>query len=452
MRVIQLLPTIAYGDAVGNDAVALDKLIRSMGYETAIFAENIDERIQKLDIAKYYDVMPKLGKNDFVFYHFSTGSKVMKELLLKLDCHKVMIYHNITPSVFFEQYSPEVARLVQSGRNDLKAMKEIFERCLADSEYNKDDLIKVGFTCPIDVLPILIPMGDYDKKPSEDIIKKYNNNGWTNILFVGRISPNKKQEDIIRVFTYYKKYINKKARLFVVGNYQGMEIYYDRLLRYVATLGVVDVIFTGHTSFDQILAYYKIANIFLCMSEHEGFCVPLVEAMKFNIPVIAYDSSAIPQTLGGAGIVIDTKDPYIISMLIQKIQTDKSFKKEILKSEAIRLKYFSYEYVSSLTKLIINQLLGKEPNYNLMDSSNTTEDAIKKLDINNTVTDFLKEIGMSNPSNIVMTFNKISIEPSSIKSDNHTGIKDNSKNRILKYGYKILSVNCNSKLNKNINP
>lgn len=115
-------------------------------------------------------------------------------------------------------------------------------------------------------------------------MEHYKDDGYTNFIFVGRVAPNKKQEDVIRAFYCYKKYCNPKSRLFIVGSYNGMERYYHRLRRYVGALELDNVVFTGHIPFAQILAYYHLADLFLCMSDHEGFCVPLVEAMYFNLP------------------------------------------------------------------------------------------------------------------------------------------------------------------------
>ena len=143
----------------------------------------------------------------------------------------------------------------------------------------------MGYTCPIDVLPILIPFDDYAKTPSQQVIDRYSD-GYTNLIFTGRIAPNKRQEDVIRAFYDYKKFYNPKSRLILVGGHNGMERYYHRLKSYINALELEDVVFPGHIKFDEILAYYKIADVFLCQSEHEGFCVPLVEAMYFDVPVV----------------------------------------------------------------------------------------------------------------------------------------------------------------------
>ena len=203
-----------------------------------------------------------------------------------------------------------------------------------------------GYSCSIDILPILIPFQDYEKKPDQKIIRTYTQDGYTNILFTGRIAPNKKQEDIIRIFYFYKKRYNCKSRLFLVGSYGGMERYYQRLQDYVDMLHLEDVYFTGHIRFEEILAYYKIADAFVCMSEHEGFCVPLVEAMYFGVPILAYDSSAVADTLGGSGFLTDTKDPLVNAGVLDRILRDEDLQKSILAKEKERLRDFENDTVT----------------------------------------------------------------------------------------------------------
>ena|GEM_PF-1147336 len=361
MKIIQLLPVLNYGDAVGNDAIALKQLISKMGFETEIYVEDMSP--QRRINAKHYWQMPKLEENDVLIYHFSIGSAVMSKLLNRVKCKKVMIYHNITPAKFFEPYGAtdiaKIAKIVKAGREDLVSMKYLFDYSLADSSFNKAELEELGYSCPKNVLPILIPFEDYAKKPNQAVLEKYNDD-WTNILFVGRVVPNKKQEDVIRAFAYYKKNVNPKSRLFLVGSYDGMEEYYDRLCRYVDTLAVNDVNFTGHIGFSDILAYYRLADVFLCMSEHEGFCVPIAEAMNFHVPIIAYASCAVPETMGEAGIVVDKKDVEEIAGLIEKIRNNEGFRNAIIEKEKERLQYFSYESISVQAERFIRDIVNED--------------------------------------------------------------------------------------------
>lgn len=351
MRIIQFLPTIAFGDAVGNDTIALKKALQEFGYETEIYAEVIDQRLPEgtaVQLEEYQ--LPPVNKDDIAIYHMSTGS-LLNYTFEYMNCHKVLVYHNVTPPSFFMPYSKDITKNAKAGVDGIKNLAGKVEFCFADSEFNKRDLISYGFTCPIVVRPILIPFEDYKKEPSSELINKYGNDGYTNLIFVGRVAPNKKHEDIIAGFAYYKKHFNDKARLFLVGAGGAFFKYEKRLEDYVKELGLEEsVIFTGHLKFNEILAYYKIASAFLCMSEHEGFCVPLTEAMSFDVPVIAYASTAIPYTLNGSGVLIDDKDPVVVADAINRVVTNEAFRTEVINGQRERLKDFEYDKIKELFK------------------------------------------------------------------------------------------------------
>lgn len=355
MAIYQLLPTLAYGDAIGNETLYIDDLLKKAGVKTAIYACNATPQMQNKYI--YYKNLNKLLPEDIIIYHFMIGCQELYEFLRNVKCKKIMIYHNITPSKFFEEYSKNFYECANLGRKELRLATNIFDYCLADSEYNKQELIDVEYKVPIDILPLIINFDDYDKALDLVTLEKYANDDYTNILFVGRIAPNKKQEDIIRIFNFYKKNINPKSRLIFVGNFQGLEKYYLRLMDYVRALELDDVVFTGHVSFNSILSYYNLADIFLCMSEHEGFCVPLVEAMYFDIPVIAYESTAIPYILRNSGCIVKSKDPKEVSMLIHKILCDLRAREKVLQEQKKILEEYQYKITSKLFLDYINKYM-----------------------------------------------------------------------------------------------
>ena len=345
MRIVQLLPTLSFGDAIGNDTIALSGALKDMGFKSEIYAENIDKRLPR-GIASHTDKLKGLKSSDILIYHKSTGT----DLTFKIEqykCRRIMVYHNITPPVFFRPYSTEAAKLTEYGYKGVEYLRDKVEYVLADSAYNKNELLKMGYTCPIDVRPILIRFEDYKQAPDEAVMKKFSD-GRTNLLFVGRIAPNKKQEHLIRAFFCYKKR-DPQARLILCGSYAGMENYYERLVKYAAALGIGDdVIFTGHIRFPEILAYYRTASAFVCMSEHEGFCVPLAEAMFFDVPIIAYDAAAISDTLGGCGILLDDNSPEFVSAVIDRTVHDEKLREYLIKGQRERLADFSYERIKDI--------------------------------------------------------------------------------------------------------
>lgn len=346
MKIVQFLPVIAFGDAVGNDTAALKRAITEMGYDTEIYAEVVDSRLPAGTAKDLTGGMPRLDSDDILIYHLSTGSELNYKLE-EYNCRKMMVYHNVTPPHFFSGYNENAAANCKSGLDGMKHLADKFDYCIADSEFNKRDLINAGYKCPIDVRPILIPFDDYEKKPDKSTVARYSD-GWTNIVFVGRIVPNKKHEDVIAAFCWYKKHINRRSRLIFVGNYGGFELYYERLKKYVSALELDDVIFTGHVKFPQILAYYRTADLFLCMSEHEGFCVPVVEAMYFDVPVVAYRSCAVPDTMGNSGFKLDSKDPVETALVMDRILSDEKLRSGIVSAQRKRLEDFSYENVKAV--------------------------------------------------------------------------------------------------------
>lgn len=354
MKIVQMLPSMRFGDAIGNDTLALRDALVKMGYETAIYAEDIDARYeQQVFSIEQCDV----SENDVILYHLSVGSQLNYDVA-EFPAHLVVVYHNVTPPEFFDDYELPIATTCREGVYGVEYLAKYAEYALAVSNYNKQGLIEMGYQCPIDVLPILIAFDDYDKKPNRKIIRQFSKDGYTNILFTGRIAPNKRQEDVIAAFYAYKKHYNPKSRLILVGTNSG-ERYQKRLKAYVRKLGVEDVIFTGHIPFDEILAYYCVADVFLCMSDHEGFCVPLVEAMKFGVPIIAYNSSAIGETLGGSGILLDSKEPAFVAGVMNRVLSDSELRNTMVQNEQERLADFSHERIYEEFRTYLEVYLGR---------------------------------------------------------------------------------------------
>ncbi|MCM1244103.1 MAG: glycosyltransferase [Roseburia sp.] len=353
MRIIQILPTISFGDAVGNDVLTLKKLLEEHGFSVEIYAENIDPRLPQGTAKNISEFQER--PEDIILYHLAIGTR-LNEWIRTVRCRKIMRYHNITPYHFFDGYCAVTLEACQNGQEQMKKLQDTFELVLADSEFNKKDLEKAGYRCPIIVLPILIPFEDYLKKPNRSVVERYKDD-FVNLAFIGRIAPNKCQQDIIHAFYLYHKYYNPKSRLFLVGSYTGMERYYQRLLDYTKRLGAKDVIFTGHIKFDEILAYYKLSDVFVCMSEHEGFCVPLVEAMYFNVPILAYDACAVKDTLGGGGLLLKDKSALESAALIDHLIQHEKLRDEIIENQRERLMDFSYEMIGNQFLKIIKDFI-----------------------------------------------------------------------------------------------
>lgn len=356
MRFVQILPTFSFGDAIGNHVRALDGYMKKYGLETEIYASVIDEKLPD-GIAKNYKEYES-REDDIILYHLSIGKDINRQFIEQKGI-KIINYHNITPPDFFSEYSYPSQQLCEAGLQDTAFLHDKVQFCIADSEYNKQDLMKMGYQCDIGVIPILIAFEDYKKTPDSKILKTLSDD-MTNIIFVGRVAPNKKQEDIIEAFYYYKKYYNAQSRLILVGNYRGMENYCQRLRNYIDELGVEDVMITGQVSFKSILAYYHKADLFLCQSEHEGFCVPLVEAMFFGVPIVAYDSTAIGETMQEGGILLPTKEPLVTAGVMNKLLSSAELRNTVKENQEKRLKEFDNKKVAArFWEFIRGKVLGK---------------------------------------------------------------------------------------------
>lgn len=345
MRVVQLLPSLVRGDAIGNDAICMDRVLKNEGYETFIYADYLGRGINDR-LAAMAGNLSDIRENDLLIYHLSTGSR-LNDLVKNLPCKKIFIYHNITPAHFFAGCNPIMEQKAKKGLHEIKQLRDTADLVLAVSQYNKTQLQYMGYTCPIEILPILIPWEEYAKPADPDVVRKYND-GAFNILFTGRIAPNKKQEDLIAAFCEFHRNYLPQSRLILVGNEAGMESYGRELRQYMAALGLnnQDVIFTGHVSFEELLGYYRVANVFLSLSEHEGFCVPLVEAMNFSLPIVAYDAAAVGETLGGSGVLLESKEPAYVSRVLWELREHSSLREQIVADQRKRQSDFGEDRIA----------------------------------------------------------------------------------------------------------
>uniref|UniRef100_N2B612 Glycosyl transferase family 1 domain-containing protein n=1 Tax=Eubacterium plexicaudatum ASF492 TaxID=1235802 RepID=N2B612_9FIRM len=363
MKIIQVLDYFTSGNAVANCAVMYYQMTLKLGIESAVVSRLCDK---KKCFVKDCSYLEHIKEDDIVMYHMCIGTP-LNESICHYPCRKVLVYHNITPPQMLASYEPVIANACREGLKQLLYMKNYFDVCLAMSEFNKQDLIRYGY--PKERITVMPPYRiveeQYQKEPDKKTLKQYGD-GWVNIVFVGRISPNKKQEDLIRIFQYFKTNIHKQSRLILAGGGEGT--YYDKLLEYTENLNVKDVIFTHQIPFSQLLAIYRTATVFLCASAHEGFGIPLVEAMYFDIPVIAYDNAAIGDTLNGAGILLKDKNPVLAAKIIERVCTDSAFRMRLVQRQRETVQTLTEEAVFQNYKKWIDalpQLLQKEKQINV---------------------------------------------------------------------------------------
>lgn len=351
MEVHQLVSGFRSGDAIGNFAIELQTYLTQAGFKSDIYSipehTCVDYKDRGIDFKKH-----KSNKDNILIYHFSLGSPATDYFKEAAD-KKIMIYHNITPAKFFKAFEPNTAKILNAGREELKALAGVPDISVGVSQYNCGELKDAGFT-KTEILPLTICNDYIETKPSAKIIKECKKCKGSVILSVGRIAPNKKVEDVVKTFYYYKKTIDPFARLILVGGYDETNGYYHYLKTLIKDLDIKDIIFAKHTPLDELLAYFQAADAYLTMSEHEGFCVPLIEAMQFGLPVFAYGSSAIPETLNGAGVLIKQKDHKKTAELINNVLTNKDLHAKIIKKQNARLLDFKPENTKTKFLEIVN--------------------------------------------------------------------------------------------------
>lgn len=328
-RVHQLLAALSYGDAISNEALAIQGHLRAAGFASDIFAEKVHPRMAHL-ARPLWEYRGESSPETVCVFHFSIGSAAGRLAFHGPD-RLVAIYHNITPASFFLGFHPHLAGLCHHGRRELEAFAPRTALALGDSEYNRRELEAAGFQ-QTGVLPIVLDLAKYDA-PASPVVRRLYDDERTNILFVGRIIPNKKIEDLVRTFAAYQRWVEPRSRLLLVGDTRGFERYLDRLHELVSELRVDEVVFTGQVDDDELYACYREADLFLCLSEHEGFCVPLQEAMHFGVPVVAYDAGAVRETLHGGGVLLREKRPEEVAELLGRLGKDEGLRRAVLETQ-----------------------------------------------------------------------------------------------------------------------
>ncbi|MDQ3119055.1 MAG: glycosyltransferase family 4 protein, partial [Verrucomicrobiota bacterium] len=348
----QFLPNCSYGDAISNYAIWIRDQLRALGFRSTIYARYIDGRMAQ-ECALFSP--GSLSKTEAAIYHHSIGSEITPHLQ-SFRGPKCMIYHNITPAEFFAPYRPEFAEIVQRGRDDLGALASDFPLSFGVSRFNADELEEAGFHQP-GVLPIPVDPAQCGFSPDAEIMAKLQD-GRTNLLFVGRIAPNKKQDDLLLAFEQYLA-LDPEARLVLIGKVEEGDPYAEGLIELITDLGLEDsILMPGVVTEAELASYYRTAHLFWSMSEHEGFCVPLVEAMWFDVPIFAYQATAIPETLGDAGLLFTKKtNMQELAAAVHLLLTDRQLRASVLKYGRSRRQFYLPDNFRPMIETLVAQLL-----------------------------------------------------------------------------------------------
>lgn len=327
LKIVQVLPSMSFGDAVSNHALSIHKYCLSKGLHASIMALDIDEKSRS--ICEFWD-NKLLHKDTVLIYHMAIGSSLSDHFKSHLG-RKVLVYHNITPSRYYELYDMRFSKTLDSGRDEVKSLAQASDCTLTVSDYNSKELAAYGFKnvyyVPLDVRltesKVPFDFSNFSQKKKS-------------LLFVGRVAPHKKQDDLIRLMAYYNV-INPHSHLTLVGGYHEDDLYYQSLRKLVSQYSLDSVVdFTGKVSDEKLHQYYTQSDVFVSMSEHEGFGIPLMEAISYDKLVLAFSGSSVKDTVGCGGVLFDSKSNFPqLACLLEAILKNKSF---LLEMQSLRSK------------------------------------------------------------------------------------------------------------------
>ena len=334
----QLLPTFAPGDAIGGTVTAIRGMLRDLGYTSHIYTDAVD-----LTLTSEAEPLDRLAESvdadDTVIYHLSTGSRAAG-LFGSLHCRRVVFYHNITPPSYFAETSPHVALQLIRGREQLRHLAALSDLCIAASDFNAGEAVAAGYRRVV-VIPPRVDLARLDPKPAQPVQPP-------ELLFVGRFALNKRHDTLIRAFALLRQ--RMRCHLVLAGAADDNSLYVEALRALAERLGVADAVSikTGRHPDAELRRLYMRASAYVCASEHEGFCVPIVEALAFEVPVVARRAAAVPSTVGDAALLVDGDDPVMFAATIERAVTDARVRDGLIAAGRRRLTMYSREHVAAL--------------------------------------------------------------------------------------------------------
>jgi len=331
----QLVASFAPRDATGNQTIQVQGVLRELGYESEIFVGDARPELRRR--SRPFQEHPGGG---WLLYQLGTGSAVADWLVGRPE-RKIVNYHNITPARFFAPWEPHVGVELDAGRRQLRQLAPLTELAIADSCFNEEELVALGYA-PTTVVPILLDTADFDHAVDERTLARLREQTGTGAawLFVSRFAPNKCQHDLMKAFAVYRRLYDPAARLRLVGG-ASSAAYAAALRRFADGIGLAESVDFVTDAPDATLgAHFKAADVYVSVSEHEGFAVPLLEAMHHRLPVVAFGAAAVPETLGGAGLCLDSKSPAVVATAVHRVLADGALRAGLVAAGTARLATF----------------------------------------------------------------------------------------------------------------
>ncbi len=347
-------------DAVGHHTLAVDRLLRDIGAQTRIYAAHVNSDLKhRVTHFRHHRDDPA---PDLAIYQASTGSPVADYLLERSE--PVMVnYHNMTPAGFYYPWKPHLGAELDQGRRQLALLCEQAYLGIADSEFNAEELRSLGLG-RVEVVPVLVDGAVLPSRwgPVGGSAPGGCAGSPATVLFVGRLAPNKCQQDLVAALAVLRRW-RKDVELVLVGA-SSADVYSQALRGFAVELGVGDAVrFAGSVSSEELAGWYRRADVFVCLSAHEGFCVPLVEAMAWGVPVVAAAAAAVPETLGGAGLLLADKSPVVVASAVQRVLEDSGLREGLVRRGLMRAQQLSPEAARQRMRDVLKPLVagGRKP-------------------------------------------------------------------------------------------
>lgn len=337
----QFVPNLAAGDAVGGHVAQVDAALRAAGFASEIFYDIAQPSVKSAG-RHYRSFDPDTdGRDALILFHLSTGSP-MTDWLLESGQPFGVYFHNITPAEYFERWAPGAAENIRRALVDMNKLAGASKFAMANSTFSRESLDEAGYA-NTSVVPVIFDRRLYDGRYNERLLAKLRaaSEGSHRWVFVGRMAPNKCQYDVVAAFAVYRELYDPRARLTLVGG-RTADVYYRSIELLIDELGLTGAAeLTDHLSEPDALACFRSADVFVCLSEHEGFMVPALEAMHFDVPVVAYAAAAIPETVADGALLLDDKDPAVVAAAVHRLLSDDGLRRDLVAAGRRRLEYFS---------------------------------------------------------------------------------------------------------------
>lgn len=330
----QVVPSLRRWDAVGDHTRRLRDVLRAAGLRSEIYSDDVDPELAD-EARSLRNLPPPDRARAALIYHCSIGSAIADELIHRGDPF-IVSYHNLTPVGMLLRWAPDMAHLVGWGRSQVRAMAPHALLGVGDSDYNTAELIEAGYE-RAETAPILLAPEILEVSQADDAQGHQRDGSW---LFVGRVVPNKAHHDLLAAFAWHRRHNDPDAVLHVVGS-AAVPAYQRALEELADRLGISAAVrFHGSVSPEVRDRLYRRCGVFVCLSDHEGFCIPLLEAMAHRLPIVAYAAAAVPETVGSAGLVLPTKSPSLVAAAANEVLNDQVLRDELVARGVARVRAF----------------------------------------------------------------------------------------------------------------